>query len=213
MPYLRQHRDLGKLIHEKDKGRSYEKINKRVAFLAKKYRNLIGCARLDANQLGPAFLQIVFASEHSFRAVKLHPRADRFSPEQAAPLFVEVEREGLAVILHTGHEKDSWVRNWNFIFKRHPKINFILAHGGKDYYRDAIRIAKMRRNVYLETSTLSYYRTGMILKGVGPRKIVFGSDTPYSHIEMERRKLELLIPTARARKLVFSDNAKRILDL
>jgi uncharacterized protein len=84
-------------------------------------------------------------------------------------------------MLHTDHEKDSAVKEWLPLMKKYTKTRFIIAHGGKDHWRDAIEAAKQLSNVYVDTSTISLFRSGMILKGEGIKKVVFGSDIPYSH--------------------------------
>ncbi len=199
-------------IDEKNPGPSYTHANRRIAHLTKHHRSLIGCARLDPNKLASSFQEVESAAQAGFRAVKLHPRSDHFSPRRAEPLFLEKNKNRLSVILHTGHEPRCHPGQWLHIFKAYPKTFFILAHSGKDRYRDAIEIAKHNANVYLDTSTLSYYRTGVILKLAGERKVVFASDIPYSHVGLEIAKFKFLLPRAK-QKFVFGENAKRILGM
>ncbi|MBI4358545.1 MAG: amidohydrolase family protein [Candidatus Omnitrophica bacterium] len=197
-------------IDEKNPGPSYARLNARIARLVKRQPNLIGCARLDPHDLKAAFHEIEEAVRCGFRAVKLHPRSDRFNAHLARPLFDMIAVNDLCVILHTGHEPNCHPREWLHFFKIHPKTFFVLAHSGKDFFREAIEIAKRHRNVYLDTSTLSYYRTAFILKKAGAKKVVFASDIPYSHLGLEIKKFQYLLPRAK-QNLVFSDNAERIL--
>ncbi len=197
-------------IDEKNPGPSYTKANRRIAHLIKHHKNLIGCARLNPNELKASFQEIDHAAQTGFRAVKFHPRSDHFSARLAAQLFSSIDKNRLSVILHTGHEAKCHPSQWLHIFKAYPKTFFILAHSGKDVYREAIEIAKELPNVYLDTSTLSYYRTGVILKTAGAKKVIFASDVPYSHVGLEIAKFKFLLPPAK-QKLVFADNAKRIL--
>ena len=187
-------------------------MNRRIARVVRRHHNLIGCARLNPNELKAAFCEIDRAVRVGFRVVKLHPRSDRFNAHLAKSLFKKIDENRLSVILHTGHEANCHPSQWLHIFKAYPKAFFVLAHSGKDRFREAIEIAKHTRNVYLDTSTLSYYRTGLILKKVGAKKVVFASDIPYSHLGLEIRKFEYLLPRAKQR-LVFGDNAKRILGM
>src|SRR3989338_2973170 len=199
-------------IDEKNPGPSYSAANRRIARLVRKHRSFIGCIRLDPNQLPAAFDEIRWAQANGFRAVKLHPRTDRFSIKKMEPLFGEISRSGMAVILHTSHEQNCSPRDWIRFIKRCPKTFFIFAHGGKDDWKDAISVANQFKTVFLETTTQSFYRTGMILKGVGTHNVVFGSDTPYSHVDVELMKFELLL-SPQKRRLVLRENAKRILGL
>jgi predicted TIM-barrel fold metal-dependent hydrolase len=200
-------------IDEKDPGPSYVRMNRLIARLARKNPSLIGCARLNPNELDFACREINFASKNDFRAVKLHPRSDCFNVELAAPLFQSITENRLAVILHTGHEPNCHPNDWLYVFKSYPKTFFILAHSGKDVYAEAIEIAKELANVYLDTSTLSYYRTGVILKRAGAGKVVFASDIPYSHLGLEIQKFKFLLPNRKKQRQVFSGNIRRILEL
>ena len=199
-------------IDEKNPGPSYTKANRQIAHLIKHHKNLIGCARLNPNEPKASFHEIEHAAQAGFRAVKLHPRSDHFGARFAEPLFSAVDKNRLSVILHTGHEPRCHPSQWLHIFKAYPKTFFILAHSGKDVYREAIEIAKQLPNIYLDTSTLSYYRTGVILKKAGAKKVVFASDIPYSHVGLEIAKFKFLLPPVK-RKLVFGENAKRILGM
>ena len=113
-------------------------------------------------------------------------------------------------MLHSSHEPNCRPLEWEKIFRRHPRIPFILAHGGKDAFQEAIAVARRNPNVWLETTTLSYWRTKVILKKLGARRVVFGSDLPYSHPGVERFKLDLLLNHSDQQK-VYSENPKRIL--
>jgi predicted TIM-barrel fold metal-dependent hydrolase len=199
-------------INEVHGGPSYERSNQKVLALVKKHKNLIGCFRLHPKQMSAAFRQLELLRKNDLHIVKLHPRSDHYGPKVAAPLFPEICRNKFSVIIHTDHEEPASVTAWLPIFKAYPKTNFILTHGGKDRWRDAIHAAQALKNIYLDTSTLSFYRTGMILKGVGVRKVLFGSDTPYSHVDIEMRKFKHLLSRKQLR-FVLSENAKHVLNL
>ena len=199
-------------IDEEKPGPSYQRLNRLIARVVKRYPNIMGCARLNPNQLGACFDEIDFAVRSGFRAVKLHPRSDQFCATQSSSLFDEINKHKLIVILHTDHESNCHPMDWFRFFKKYPKIPFVLTHAGKDLYKQAIHAAQKFRNVFLDTSTISYYRTSQILKEAGAQKIVFASDIPYSHIGIELRKFELLLPISK-RRIVYLENAKRILDL
>ena len=198
-------------IDEKNPGPSYERLNRKIASFIQKHSNLIGCARLNPNELEASFEEIKRAACAGFRAVKLHPRSDCFDVKTAEPLFGEINAHRLTVVLHTDHEPRCHPHEWLHLFKAFRSTFFVLAHSGKDLYREAIEVAKHCPNVYLDTSTLSYYRTGFILKKVGARKVVFASDIPYSHLGLEITKFKLLLSQSAQRKLVFEENARRIL--
>lgn len=197
-------------IDEPVPGPSYEKVNKKVFKAAAGDLRLIPFARLNPRSGERAMKEFRHCLQRGARGVKLHPRSEKFSPREAEALIEEIEKERLPIILHTSHEPHCGPLAWKGIFKRHPRIPFILAHAGKDAYPEAIEVARQNRNVWLETTTLSYFRTGVILKRLGASRLVFGSDLPYSHPAIERLKFDLLLKASERRR-VYSENARRIL--
>ncbi len=197
-------------IDEVDAGPTYERSNDRVLKASASDSRLIPFARLSPRTGNRAVAELHRSIHSGARGVKLHPRSEKFSSQEAEPLINEVEAEGLPVFLHTSHEKNCGPREWEKIFKRHRRTSFVLFHGGKDSYEKTITVAARNRNVWVETSTLSYWRSGLILRRLGASKVVFGSDLPYSHPAVERLKLDFLLNRSE-RKIVYSDNPKRIL--
>lgn len=199
-------------IDEPSPGPSYQRINRQIEKLSRQNHSVIRFARLDPHDKNAALKELKRCCSAGVRGIKLHPRAENFTPLEAEYLLEEVEKAGLPVLLHTAHEKHCHPHTWEALFLRHKKIDFILGHAGKDAYRDAADVASRLPNVYLDTSTLSYFRTGYLLKKVGAKKIVFGSDAPYSHPQVEWLKWQLLIgKNSVAQRLIFQDNPKRIL--
>lgn len=197
-------------IDEVRPGPSYQKTNDQVLKAHSQEKRLIAFARLDPRTGSRAVAELRRCLRQGARGVKLHPRAEKFSPSQAEPLIAEAEKERLPIFLHTSHEKNCRPLSWEPVFRRHKRIPFVLFHAGKDAYEEAIALAGRHRHLWLETSTLSYFRTGVILRKLGASRVVFGSDLPYSHPAVEQLKFELLL-NARDRQKVFSENSKRIL--
>lgn len=197
-------------IDEEACGPSYERTNDKVLkFVAQELR-LIAFARLNPREKIKALAEFRRCQKSGARGVKLHPRSENFSPEEAEDLVSEIEKARLPILLHTSHELHCRPLEWEKIFKRHSKIPFVLAHGGKDAFEEAIAVAKRLPNVWIETSTLSYWRTQVVLRKVGSSRVVFGSDLPYSHPAIERLKFDLLLSPSQ-RKEVYLTNAQKIL--
>ena len=197
-------------IDEPDAGPTYERTNERVLRALEKHSRLMAFARLNPKAGSRAAAELGRCIKRGARGVKLHPRSEAFSPQEAEFLIDVIEKEKLPVILHTSHEVNCRPYNWKPIFRRHRRVPFILAHGAKDAFEEAIEVARTCPNVWVETTTLSYWRTGVILKKLGPGRVVFGSDLPYSHPAVERQKFDLLLSCAGRRKVYF-ENASRIL--
>lgn len=66
------------------------------------------------------------------------------------------------------------------MFQRFPKVNFIIAHAGVQYFEQAIALARTYRNVWLDTSSyfVTAHKLRRLVREVGANKLVFGSDVP-----------------------------------
>ena len=139
---------------------------------------------------------------------------DGFEPSDAKVILdVLGERRDFPVLIHTSHDEHSQPRIWQPVVAKYPGLNFILAHGGKDHYRKCTELAIQYPNVYVDTSTLSYYRTQYIYENAGPEKLLFASDYPYSHPEIELKKIQLAVTKKDDLELVLFKNAARLLGL
>lgn len=199
-------------IDESRPGPSYKRLNTKVREALRKEKRLLGFCRLNPAHGEAAYQELKRSVRLGLRGVKLHPRAEDFSPHDAEDLIAAVEKERLPIVLHTSHEHHCHPIIWQGIFLRHKRISFILAHAGKDAYREAAAVASACPNVYLDTSTLSTWRTGVLLKKAGAAKIVFASDAPYSHPAIELLKFDLLLgKNHRMRRKIFWENPIKIL--
>jgi len=113
---------------------------------------------------------------------------------------------------------------------RHPQVPFILPHFGAGYFREALMLADLCPNVYLDTSSsnrwMRYQESHMDLRQVfrhaldvvGPKRLLFGSDSSYYprgwHYqifeEQAKALYELGVSLADARA-IFSENLLRIM--
>jgi len=198
-------------VDESRPGISYSRLNTQVIKAVKQNKGLIGFCRLDPHFGNRAILEMRRSFKHGLVGVKLHPRSENFRPALAAGIVSQLNRLMRPLIIHTSHETNCRPKEWVSLLKRYPDFPVILAHGGKDAYEEAIAVAKKLPNVYLETSTLSFYRTRLILKKLGAGKIVFASDFPYSHPRLEMAKWNE-IWNAREKQQILSKNAVRILE-
>jgi uncharacterized protein len=118
----------------------------------------------------------------------------------------------------------------HLIAARHPQIPFIVPHFGAGYFREALMLADLCPNVYLDTSSSNrwtrYHAPHLDLRAVfrqslevfGPSRLLFGSDSSffprgwhYQIFEEQATALyELGLDLAGAR-LIFGENLLRIL--
>jgi uncharacterized protein len=146
------------------------------------------------------------------KGVKLHPADENFSPDEkfVHPLMEIAEKARIPVAVHTGNgnARPSIVGE---LADRFPRVKVILLH--LDNYYDSTFVARKCDNVYLETSQCLYlHRIMKIVVGkIGPERIVWGSDFPYHHQEIERRKIELAGLGDDELRMILGENFLRIL--
>jgi len=181
-------------IDEIGQGKTYTPQNDKIITLVKEYpEQFLGVCRVRPTAGEAALEEMHRCKELGFLGVKFHPKSDQFVPEDALPMIALARDFDWPIVLHSEHLPQAHPLEWEDTFKNFPEVNFILTHGGKDAWPEVARIASELNNVYLDTSTLSYNRTRMLLEKAGYEKIVFGSDYPYSHPELELRKYQLLV--------------------
>jgi predicted TIM-barrel fold metal-dependent hydrolase len=110
---------------------------------------------------------------------------------------------------------------------RHPKVNFVVPHFGAGYFREALMLADLCPNVYLDTSSSNSWMRfeGLDLKMVfrraldvaGPTRLLFGSDSSFfprgwnpEVFQQQVRALADLGVSAGDARLIFSENLKRL---
>jgi predicted TIM-barrel fold metal-dependent hydrolase len=112
---------------------------------------------------------------------------------------------------------------------RHPNVNFVVPHFGSGYFREALMLADLCPNVYLDTSSSNHWMQyeGLDLKTVfrraldiaGPSRLLFGTDSSFfprgwnaGVFEQQTQALaDLGISSADAR-LVLGGNLRRLTD-
>ena len=195
-------------IDEADTGESYEPQNRKIMEEAKQHPEFIPFCRLNPAHREAALRELEACRRTGFQGLKLHPRAEAILPNTIDDILKKVDAYGWPVVIHVSHEPHCHPASWEESFRRFPKVKFILAHSGKDSYEEAIRVAERCPNTFLDTSTISFNRTKVIVGRLGPSRVVFASDEPYSHIALERKKFELICGPEELR-IIFEENPKR----
>lgn len=86
--------------------------------------------------------------------------------------------------------------------------------GSIAFVLDAIEVAKMFPNIYLETSGMT--SPSMLRRAVaecGPERILFGSDYPFWHPLVERARIEAADLDVATTRMILGENIARLLDL
>ncbi|SPE34955.1 Amidohydrolase 2 [Candidatus Sulfopaludibacter sp. SbA6] len=175
------------------------------------------------------------------RVVCLFPAMHRYSlhDPRVAPLLEQAAAQGCAVFVHCGvltvgvrkklglpspfDMRFSNPLDLHAIALRYPRLQFIVPHFGAGYFREALMLADLCPNVYLDTSSSNSWMRyeGLDLKTVfrraldvvGAGRLLFGSDSSFfprgwTHGIFQaqtRALLDLGIGAADAR-LIFGEN-------
>lgn len=121
-----------------------------------------------------------FAREPGMIGVKLHPFWHRFSIRSAKKIFDYAQQQHFLVNIHLGFDECG---DYRWILNHYPKLKVVFAHLGVPYYKSLWHAIKNRDNVFMDMASTYHVDRRLIqsaLKIVGPHRIFFGTDTPYT---------------------------------
>lgn len=176
-----------------------------------------------------------------FRGLKLIATNQWFRAydEKVYPLWEKAQSLGIPVLIHYGV---SIGYNADFryaspldlqpVLRDFPGLNFILAHFGTGFFREALMLCYQAENLYLDTSSsniwIRYQGYPLTLEDVfrrsleaaGPERIVFGTDSSYfprgfrgEILAEQQRILDKIGLSLREQGLIFGGNITRLAGL
>ena len=173
-----------------------------------------------------------FLEQGLIKGLKLYPGYEPFYPADPAlwPIYGLAQDFDVPVMIHTGDTyspsgkvKYSHPLNIDEVAVDHPEVNFIICHLGNPWFRDTMEVVYKNANVYADISGLvlgdfsdrfeEYMRKQlqeMLLWGVNPRKVLFGTDWPISTIESYLTFMADLRLPVRDKQLIMYENAARL---
>ena len=152
------------------------------------------------------------------RGIKLHPRAQRFLPDdpRLEPVFALAADRRVPILIHGGRGLPPIADSLGRLLDRHCPPALIVAHAG------IVDLAAMARNfagragVFFDTSVWSPLDLLDLYRLVPPEQVVYASDYPYGR---QPNSLLMAVRTARASGLddrqvraLLHDTATRIAD-
>jgi predicted TIM-barrel fold metal-dependent hydrolase len=152
------------------------------------------------------------------RGIKLHPRAQRFLPDdpRLEPVFALAAERRVPILIHGGRGLPPIADSLARLLDRHCPPALIVAHAG------IVDLAAMARNfagrpgVFFDTSVWSPLDLLDLYRLVPPEQVVYASDYPYGR---QPNSLLMAVRTARASGLddpelraLLHDTAARIAD-
>lgn len=176
-----------------------------------------------------------YLQDGTIRGLKLYPGYEPFYPHdpKLEPVYALAEEFRVPVMIHSG---DTYTPRGKVKFAHplhvdevavdHPNVNFVICHIGNPWIRDCMEVVYKNSNVYTDISGLvlgnfsdrfeKYMRTqlqDMLLFGVEPDNVLFGTDWPISSMESYLQFMEeLKLPERDKRKIMF-DNAASLFHL
>lgn len=172
-----------------------------------------------------------FLEAGEIKGLKLYPGYEPFYPadRKLAPAFELAEEFDVPVMIHcgdtyapTGRVKYSHPINVDDVAVDFPRVRFLICHLGNPWFRDCMEVVYKNENVYTDISGLTlgnftdrfeaYMRQQlkeMLLWGVNPRKVLWGTDWPLVTMESYLQFVdELRLPPA-DKELMLSENARQ----
>ena len=204
-------------LDEPERGPRFSAGNDRtLAFAARSEGRLVPFVRLDLND-GP-MEEAVRCLDLGARGIKLHPRAQKFHPndERLVPVFALAAERRVPILIHAGRGLPPIAEDLEKLVDDHPGTQLILAHAGiADFANLAYRFSG-KRGVFFDTSVWSAVDLLGLLRLVPPEQIVYASDYPYGQ---QPGSLLLALRVAQTVGLdeqqlrdMFAGNANRIAD-
>ena len=131
------------------------------------------------------------------RGIKLHPRAQRFLPDdpRLEPVFALAAERRVPILIHGGRGLPPIADSLGRLLDRHCPPALIVAHAG------IVDLAAMARNfagrpgVFFDTSVWSPLDLLDLYRLVPPEQVVYASDYPYGR---QPNSLLIAVRTARA---------------
>jgi predicted TIM-barrel fold metal-dependent hydrolase len=204
-------------LDEPERGPGFRFGNDRtLEFAARSQGRLVPFARLDLNE-GP-IEEATRCLDLGARGIKLHPRAQKFLPndERLVPVFALAAERGVPILIHAGRGLPPIAAGLEKLVDDHPGSQLILAHAGiADLANLAYRFSG-KRGVFFDTSVWSAIDLLGLLRLVPPEQIVYASDFPYGQqpgsLLLSLRVAQVAGLDEREIRDMFAGNANRIAD-
>lgn len=185
--------------------------------------------------------------ERGLNAICLFPAMHKYSVQDARvePLLEQAAAQHCAVFVHCGtltlgvrkklglpcpfNMRFSNPLDLHAVAQRHARVRFVVPHFGAGYFREALMLADLCPNVYLDTSSSNSWMRyeGLSLTTVfqralevaGPRRLLFGTDSSFfprgwidAVFQEETRALLKLGVGVDDARLILGENLARVLE-
>lgn len=130
-----------------------------------------------------------------FRGIKLHPLLHAFFPNRPVTdaIMRVAEEARVPVLVHSGHAPHSLPWQIAELAQAWPRVPVIMEHMGLQlgWVDDAIRLAERVPNLYLGTTAMPFHlKIREAVERIGSARVVWGSDAPGVHPQVELARLD-----------------------
>jgi predicted TIM-barrel fold metal-dependent hydrolase len=166
------------------------------------------------------------------KGIKLHPANQRFFPNDRRlwPAYARAQELGMSIITHSGAlallddpEHHDHPHNFRDVLRDFPRMNLVFAHMCRGFWDEVAEVMQAFPNAYLDTSgaisgipnpfAISDEEAMTMIRRVGPDRVLFASDWPWHHPIKDSARVDRLPLTAEEKRLMFCENAQRVLAL
>jgi predicted TIM-barrel fold metal-dependent hydrolase len=172
--------------------------------------------------------------EHKYKwgmkGLKIHPVAQGFAPndERMFPVYQWLVKHNLPITAHSGVNIDGKstfgeLERWIHVLEEFKDLKLILAHMGGGSWDQTIEIADKFPQVMFDTAIAISYITGPgilndedavdIIRTIGPKRILFGSDYPWINPAGDIERIRSLNISEDDKKLILGENAAKLFNL
>jgi uncharacterized protein len=175
----------------------YRVENERIIVSMRQHpTRIVAFARINPYFGAKAVADIRDYAANGAKGIKIHPIRD-FSgnrvnePDLMFPVIEAAQEANLLVLIHSGE----W---WNCspaliadLARNFPRTNFVMAHSaGFGGHQEAIAVARRQDNLYVDTASNGYPDiTWNVVRGLGPERVLYGSDHPTQPFGFELGKI------------------------
>jgi uncharacterized protein len=206
---------------------------RRVIQAIESHKNLYVVAGISYNNFGEHTVEELrgFLERGEIRGLKLYPGYEPFYPAdpKLAPAYQLAEEFDVPVMIHTGDTytpkgkvKYSHPLNVDDVAVDYPGVKFVVCHLGNPWLRDCMEVIYKNANVWADISGLvlgnfsdrfeSYMRRQlqeMMIWGVNPRKVLFGTDWPIATMESYLEFMaDLKLSAPDRRRMMYENTAE-----
>lgn len=148
--------------------------------------------------------------------LKLNPIRHGFAldrQEIVDPLFKICEKYNRPVLVHGQFDMFNMPGKFNEMAETFPNVTLIMAHIGEPDAIDAtIRVAKRRKNAYIDTASVQLSILKKALKEIEPNKILMGTDAPWGDFTLYIDLVKKATNDIEIQNKILGENIVRVLN-